>query len=264
MNTAVPIHERSRLFDAYNRAVKSFVLGHTRMLNAQIAHYKLSLALCELHLEGETDAKRDCGVIATRLRTVTYEEYDAYGYLTNTSYIVYATTLLDTFLTETTRFLLLLFPKTLGKKQTVPLDIVLESTSRAKIIEDAVGKKVRELGHTGFLERLAFLREQFGLLINLSDQDIKELSHFSGIRNTVVHDQRVFELLLDDSCSVVAKLHVCPQHPTPIASKDYKHAEQVYKHVISKVYRAVVSDVLHMADNQQACDLLQLLTKSTA
>ena len=134
-------------------------------------------------------------VALERLGSIERSEYEAYCYLANIAYLIYATTLLDTFLSETTRFLLLLFPRALGKKQTVPIEILLDSSSRAHIIESTVAKKVRELGHEGFLGRLSFLREQFGLSMNLSDEDNLGLEHFSGIRNALIHDQRVSGLL---------------------------------------------------------------------
>ncbi len=258
MKTSIPENERPKLLEAYNLATFSFIRGHVRLMQAQLAYFKSTIALYELHKPDQPTRAEDDKVIST-LNAITYPEFEAFQYLTNSTYLVYATTLLDTFITESTRFLLLLFPKALGKKQTVSIEVLLDTMSRSQIITDAIEKKVRELGHDSFLNRLYFLRDTFGLDVHLSAEDVKELDYLSSIRNTIIHDQRVFELALDDSCSVITKQRACSRTPTPVDSEQFNRAEKLYKRVTAVVYESVVRDVLHCGDHPAVQNNLSIL-----
>jgi hypothetical protein len=56
---------------------------------------------------------------------MSYEEFDSFHYLTDISQLVHATALLDTYLSDTARFLLLLHPGALGMRQALDIHDVL-------------------------------------------------------------------------------------------------------------------------------------------
>lgn len=262
MKTSVPEDKRQKLLESYNLATFSFIRGHVRLMQAQIAYYKSSLAIHTLRLPGQparSEADSEADKAFSHLNAITFQEFEAFTYLTNSIYLIYATTLFDTFITESTRFLLLLFPKALGKKQTVSIEVLLETVSRPQIITDAIEKKVRELGHDSFLNRLSFLRETFGLNIPLSDEDKKELDNLASMRNAIIHDQRVYELTLDDSCSIITKQRACPRQPTPVNSEQFERAEKFYRWITSMVYESIVREVLHCHDDSTVQTNLSIL-----
>ncbi len=68
------------------------------------------------------------------LHRIAYDSFDALNYVTDLSHLVYATTLLDTFLSDTTLFLLLLYPRSIGKNQQVPLSSILGLPRRIRCL----------------------------------------------------------------------------------------------------------------------------------
>jgi len=88
---------------------------------------------------------------------------DSHTYVTDLSHLIYATSLLDTFLSETTLFLFLLHPLSMGKNQQVPLRMVIEASSRNETLTQAARARTREISYLPFLGRLQFLRDTFGL-----------------------------------------------------------------------------------------------------
>jgi hypothetical protein len=116
-------HANTSPLQIYNATVVSYILGVIRLLKARLAYNKASLALAALHAKSECGAAEGDKVndVVEMLRDITYPEFDSFCYLTEASYLIYGTTLFDTFLTETTRFLLLRFPHAMGKNKSFRL-----------------------------------------------------------------------------------------------------------------------------------------------
>jgi hypothetical protein len=122
----------------------SFMKGVVRLHSARYAGWHLSLAhhrAAHAGLEAalaETPQSQDR--VAVTLREVTKDQIRALEYVRYISELVYATTLFDTFLTDATRFLFLLQPKSIGKNSAVSLEILLSSNSKSEAITDAVNR----------------------------------------------------------------------------------------------------------------------------
>jgi len=234
----------ARLRD-YNTLASSFVLGLFRLSEARIVALTTAIALFRLHSEPpEADGIPRDNAIVDELRRISYSEYDSFRYVTDASLLVYATTLLDTFLTDTTRFLLLLHPDSIGDNQTVSLKSLLSAASTAELITDAALRRAREISYLPFLGRIEFLRKKFGLEIVLNANTVADLDHYSGIRNVVVHDQAVFDVRLDHSGVLEVSRKTCPRHPTLVKSTDLAAALRAYRVVAVAIYRDVVTRVL--------------------
>jgi len=153
------------LLDHYNRVASSFALGMLRLSEARIVALTTVIALHKFHVDHK-DSK-DPGSfsdVPDELRKISFSECDSFHYVSDASYLVYATTLLDTFLSDTTRFLLLLHPGSIGENHAVPLKALLAAESKNDLLNDAATRRSREIGYLPFLARLEFLRNQYGLI----------------------------------------------------------------------------------------------------
>lgn len=236
---------RENALKSYTALASSYVLGLIRLLEAQIAAYKARVSLSRIHQTSawESPADEELQGILEPLRSVTYRQYDAFCYLTELSYLIYGTTLLDSFLSDTTKLLFLLFPASMGSDVSVKLDAVISAKSREELIGTMATKKVRELSFLGFMHRVEFLNETFGLKVGLDATTVQAIEHYSSLRNVVVHDQSVFDVTLESGGGVVASQKSCPRHPTPLKSDDLEGAERAYKEVVKAVCEAVVTHV---------------------
>ena len=92
--------------------------------------------------------------------------------------------MLDTFLSDTTLFLFLLFPVAMGKNKQIPLKTIIDATSRNDAITRAAHSPTREISYLDFPARVQSLREMFGLILPLSPEVEDALAHFPTVRNS--------------------------------------------------------------------------------
>ncbi len=245
----------------YHALASAFSLGLIRLQEARIVCLTARLALFKYHAESpkESSTHPYSGVLA-ELASVSYSEFDSFCYVSDSSYLVYATTLLDTFLTDTTRFLLMLNPGAIGDAQSVSLKALLSARSRSELITQAATKKAREISYLPFLARLEYLRRTFGLSIALDEDTTADLAHYADVRNVIVHDQGVFEVDLDDAGAVRIRRKTCPRHPTPVTSDDLAKGQTSYTKCVREVYRDVMQHVLHAPEDERFNTLLRALS----
>jgi hypothetical protein len=229
--------------DAYKSLTASVVSGLLRLAGARIAVNSVSVDLFRAVKE-RANASAEASVMASLVPRLSPWEFDSFRYISNLSHLVYAATLLDSFLADTTTFLFLLFPGALGKDTVAKLDEVLRASSREALIGDIVRRRVRDVGYMSFLDRIAYLEERFSLGIALNEKDRLLLEEFSTLRNVIVHDQSVFDLYLDDRGQVQAKQKTCSRHPTPVPDDVLKKAHRAFFSTVRAIYEAVVSQVL--------------------
>ena len=227
----------------------SFKQGIYRFWGAEAAVSRLMCALGECRISESAGLDGPSSNVLQQLARIPYSSYDSLAYVTNVSHLVYATTLLDTFLSDTTLFLFLLIPQSMGKNQQVPLRTLIDASSRNAALSQAAMARSREIGYLPLSGRIQFLRDTFGLQIELSKDTEYALDHYSSTRNAAVHDQGIFELKLDENGSVVTRQKTCPLHPTNITGDDVHNAINAYEQVVLSVAKAVFTQVLKQQDH---------------
>jgi hypothetical protein len=244
--------------EAYGHVLSSFCAGYRRLFQAEAAISRLNCALFEYR---SADPSRPAPGTAyekvlEHLHRIPYDSYDALNYVTNLSHLVYATTILDTFLTDTTLFLLLLHPGAIGKNQQVKLSEILEAKSTHELLTDAAAEKAREVAYLPFEARVEYLRETFGLHISLDEATAEALRHFPSKRNTAVHDQAIYELRRDENGNVATRRKTCALHPTRVRGEDVEKAASAYRDVARAVAAAVLTQCLKTSKHP-ALELLE-------
>lgn len=182
-------------------------------------------------------------------------------YMLNTTQLVYMTTLLDTYITDTTRFLLFMFPQALGRSQSVTMEAVL-SKSRTDLLQEAVTKKAREISYLPFVGRMSYLRDTFGLTMTLEEQTIQALEHYSGIRNVVIHDQSLHSLKLSKHGKVGATRKTDGAHPTPVSDEQLEEAQNAFWSVAIEITRTVAHQVLRARHHPTLESVIQKLEEA--
>jgi len=244
--------------DIYGTILHSFVLGVLRLWEAEAAAARLNLALLEFHQKGAASVEENAYADSLgNLARIQYSSFDSLVYVTNVSHLVYATTLLDTFLNDTTLFMFLMFPQAMGKNQQVPLATLLAHGSRNQVVTDTAVRRAREVSYLPFGARVAFLRDTFGLPIVLSDRVAQALEHYPSVRNSAVHDQGVFELSLDDGGRLVSKQKACFRHPTQVRDQDIRKAIETSSAIACTIATSIMTQVLKTPDHASLRALLR-------
>ncbi len=181
--------------------------------------------------------------ICRELASVPPRTIDAYRYVSHLAHLVYATTLFDTFLQDVVEFCLFMYPGAIGDS-TLTFDSVIKASGWADIVNQATKKKVRDIGYLSFVDRINWLKKTFGLSFRVPDKVLKRLTHFSDVRNTVVHDQGFFDFERTDTRSLVLTQKTCPLHPTPVSFDDVGKSMDAQAAVVASIARAVYEQLL--------------------
>ncbi len=171
----------------FDSTVLSLTMGFIRLWRAQLAYTSTMIALDSLNSKDATPDEQALKAAET-LRGVSLEVIDSYSYIHTISELVYATTFLDSFLSDITKFLFLLHPHSIGDQHLISFGDVLSATSRVELINATATKRVREISFLPFIARIDFLRERFGLHISVDKETIELIGHFATVRNVLVHD----------------------------------------------------------------------------
>jgi hypothetical protein len=231
--------------EAYTHVVLSFKLGMLRFWSADAAHSRLNAALLSYKLSASRNTLPETDHDVFRhLAKIPYQSYDALTYVTDLSLLVYATTLLDTFLSDTTTFLLLKYPHSIGKTQQISIENLIGASSPRQLLVEAASRKTREISFLSFVGRIEFLQGTFGLTLNLDETVKTALVHYPSVRNAAVHDQGVFELSLSDEGKVVSRQKTCLHRPSLISAKDINAAVNAYRSVANAIASSVMGHCL--------------------
>jgi hypothetical protein len=235
--------------NSYLDIAQSLAHGLFRIWGAEAASARLMCALTEFYVSDRIGLDGPGAAALQHLNRIPYSSYESLAYITDVSHLVYATTLLDTFLSDTTLFLLLLHPASIGKNYQIPLQTLLSTSSRNEAITQAGLTRTREIGYLPFPGRIQFLKDTFGLIFDLDANAGEILAYYPSVRNTAVHDQGIFELILDNHGQVTSRMKACPRRPTKINGEDVYKAIKGYENVCMSIAWAVFAQVLKEQDH---------------
>ncbi len=261
----VSANDSGAVLETYLNIAFSFSQGVVQIWGAQAACTRLMRALEGFHALAQPWNENPASAVLQQLARVPYNSIEPLSYVTKVSHLVYATTLFDTFLSETTQFLFLLRPHALGESQPVPLRALLDAASKGEAISQAAFARTRELGYLPFAERIQFLRETFGLEIALLADTAEGLAHYSSARHNAANDQEIFPFRLDERGNVVPTKKVSRKVSRQDAArrrstKDVRRALDSYEQAARAVAGAVFTQILKQGDHPA----VQLVLKGSA
>ncbi|MCC6606328.1 MAG: hypothetical protein IT327_24180 [Anaerolineae bacterium] len=239
---------QKQLAAVYAEIVASYISGIIRINCARIVQNSTVAALVALNSPSAGDASHRSGGESPIdvLRAVSLEEFDAYRYVGGFGHLVYSMSLLDTFLTDTTRFILMAFPSSIGKAQGVTVEDIISAKSTSDLLAMAVEKKARELSYKSFVDRLEHLEKNYSLRAGIDQATREQLEHYSHMRNVMVHDQGHLDFRLAADGAVELSHKTCPVHPTPVKSEDIQRALEACKATVAGAAAAVFRDMLRV------------------
>lgn len=251
--------------NVYGAVVTSYIGGLLRMHSSRIGHLSLSAVLLEFRAIDRTGPLTGEHVsVLQELRKIAFHEYDAFEYVGNFGHLVYATTLLDTFLTDTTRFIFLAIPASVGKAQGITVSDIMAARSTSELLRKAVDKRARELSYKSFIDRIEFFKDQYSARIELDDDTRQSLEHFSGIRNVIIHDQGYIDFSPEPDGTIKLTQKSCPVHPAYVRREDIRGAVMAYSRVVRNVANAVFRDILKVDVPSHLNDVINELAEPRA
>jgi hypothetical protein len=252
--------KRQDTLGVFSMLVMAYSQGSLRFTSARLVFELLFAAALRYKVSEEVDiAEHPYYEVLKNVRKIKDGDLNAFEYVGRISHLTYATTLFDTFLSDCTHFLFLLHPKAIGKNQAVTLESVLGANSRTEIINQAALRKVRDIGFLSFSARVEFLKTTFGLKFDLDEQTEKQLERAASRRNTVTHDQGIFELNLNDDETPSISQKANAWLPTPVTPEEIIQAVITYHTIVAVISRSVITQVLKVPIDPSIDGLLQHL-----
>lgn len=251
-----------KILETYLNIVFSFSRGVVRIWGAEAASARMLCALKAFRAVDLASLEGPAAAVLQPLARIPYNSVESLAYVTNVSHLVYATTLLDVFLSETTQFLFLLIPRAMGEDQQVPLRALIDAPSKNEAITQAASTCTREIGYRPFTGRIQFLRETFGLAIALGPETAEGLARFSSVRESAVHDQGAFQVRLDHRGNVVSRHGAARRNsgahtPEQISAEEMHRAIDSYEQAARAIATAVFTQILRQGDHPAVQLVLQ-------
>jgi hypothetical protein len=187
----------------------------------------------------------------SELLSVAAAEAAAFDDVWGISELVYATAIIDTFLADTTTFLFLISPPSMGKEKTITLEGLLEAGSVEASVTQMAARRSREVSFKSLPDRVDFLVSTFGLTLNLDGRTRNAISKLPVLRNALVHDQGMFDPLLV-RIGVVGLSPKVGGMKTQVTGEDLKEAVLAYLILFREVASSVLLQVLHAPTDHPA------------
>jgi hypothetical protein len=244
----------------YLNLASSFFGAVDQIWEAEAASAKLLRALTEFRTSGLRLENGSAVGVLHHLARIPSGSLESLEYVTNISHLLYAATLFDTFLSNTTDFLFLLIPRAMGEHQQVPLRGLIDAPHRNEAITRAAGERTREIGNLPFAGQIEFLREAFEMEIAIPATAWEGVNHFPKVSGSTTHDhQGRFPLQLDGRGEIVMREQTCPCHPARMSRDDMRWAIDSYEQSARALTVAVFSQILKQGDHPA----VQLLLKGS-
>ncbi len=243
------VDDANAVLETYLNIAFSFSRGVVRIWGAEAASARLLCALKEFQSLDHSSVQGPAAAVLGHLAGIPYNSIDSIVHVSNVSHFLYAATLFDTFLSETTQFLFLLLPRAMGEEQPVPLRALIDAASKREAIAQAASARAREVGYLPFAARIQFLRETFGLEITISPETIAGLNRFSSARDNAESDQGSFHLQLGDRGDIVPRAKGSEVNPWTKIGGDVHWAVDSYEQAARAIARAVFTQVLKRSDH---------------
>jgi hypothetical protein len=222
----------------------SFSLGMARIWDAKHSYKILMLNTLTIKDFSRSGIDETGSSVLDDIKIISEKSHETLEYVTNVSHLVYATSLLDTFLSDVTLFMFLLYPASMGINHKITLETLLNSSSRNDAITKIAEKRTREISYLPFVGRLEFLQKNLNLNIKIEPDILDSLAHYTLMRNVAVHDQRMCEIKLNDNGSIESQDKKESEYPIKITSEDTSKALDTYGIVGIEVSRVICTQVL--------------------
>lgn len=236
--------------EAYALVEQSFLNGIVRLSSARFGLI-VSLQLLPDHVEK----------VSKRFTAVELKLYEA---VVSASLLVYATSLFDVFLSDTTRFLFNLNIGALGKSCQVPIEVLASPKAAAIMVNREIERKTRALSYKSFIERIEYLQQTFALNLQIASGAVRQLIHLADLRNKIVHDQSPYSFEFDERQKRAIRKRPIPGISSPLTDDDLSAAQRTYLVVAIQIVDAVKKDILKLKDTKSANDHLESYLSQTA
>ena len=247
----------------YSRITESFLIGMMGVWKARIVSNTIAiLVLGYRKSPGEITEITSASPVAElldELEKVSLDEYLGYQNVTDASHFVYTMALFDSFLSDTTKFLLIFKPEGLGQECRVPLSAILAAKSRSAVITAEAERRVKKLGFQSFPTRIEFLEKRFGLCLNLQAELLSLLERFASERNALVHDLGALSLSLSEKETMSLTQRSCPFHPARIERTDILRSAKTFLEVCSALHAQVMISILDAAKTPEFSRMCKII-----
>lgn len=172
---------------AFLESATSFIVGVFQLASYRIVGNTALLTILDVNLLNR-DQYKDVHLPAiSELRKVSPHEFRDFDILYHESSMIFAYSILESFLSEVEEVLFLNDPKNVGENIQIKFGKVLSATSIDQLVHDIVRKRVRERSQWSVASRLSELQEQYKLGLSV---DLSDVAWLSETRNNIIHNRR--------------------------------------------------------------------------
>jgi hypothetical protein len=225
--------------ELFHELCASVFSGFARSHNAKIVANTAQIAILKTLITEKDKPEYQYVASDSGIGKVSLQEFQCFEYVSESGMLVYSTAIFDTFLSDATKFLIYLNPGPYRDNLAVSYEEVEGAKSISDLRKKVIDKKVRQISYRSFRERLKELKRAYGLILNLSNEQIALLEDISSVRNAIAHDQSFLDLGFDEDGNVTLKQTSCSTHPVPLRKDVYSETYKVFIEVFRALYIAI-------------------------
>jgi len=183
--------EKEEAFDQFQTIVLSLLKRVYELSIGNATFFQLMLVDSEFRLQdlqGELCKQTGCEAVFQHLREINEDQLHILRFSYARNSIVTTVSIFDSFLSDLTKFLLILFPETVSKDRQVKVGDVVNCKSVSEVLDTILGKLVYEISYKSIRARIQYLDQSFGIRLATYSGLIDKVQHFSELRNVLIHD----------------------------------------------------------------------------
>lgn len=175
----------------FRSVASSFVRQLYRMRASDAALFRMIATYAEYIVHRPN--LKDCSCVASHILLENFakiapETVNILDQEYSRSTVITAISLVDSFLADVLRLLLLKFPNAIPKERQVRVTEILSAPSHDELVSQLVEKYVREISYQSLSDRIGFLEAKFGVKGIDDAALLSRLFQHAELRNSLVHD----------------------------------------------------------------------------
>lgn len=242
MNTENNNKSKYHAFYAFNFLSSSLIYSILKLDEARIVANTIQIALISTNIIHKDNEKVIYSSKLIGLNDVTSRQLDNFLNVKNSSFLIYATAIFDSYLSDVMKFLIFLNPGPYKKELSFTFEECDGLSSINEIKKKMIDRKVRLISHKSFNDRFKEFKRAYGLKIDITNKELAQLNKTSSIRNTITHNNSFLDLAYDAE-GLVSPIEN-KTFNTEITNELLGEAINNYFVICKKLYSAVCKQVI--------------------
>lgn len=254
--------KRQQHYSHFETIVISVMLRMYQLSAANATLFRLFTAQAEYRLkelENDLCTNKGCQSVFSHHKLIDKERLEILEAAYSRNVVITTISMFDSFLSDLTRFLLIIHPDAISKERQVKVGEILACSNFSGVLDTIIGKYVHELAYKSIRDRIQYLNQVFGIDISAFSDQLEKLQKYADLRNLLIHDTSNFRY---HSNRGRGRLRVVQRNDIPdVAWETAEDVVHICIQVIDAMFNATSIQVFDREPNIRLLEDLEINTR---